>query len=258
MLFELLIHTGIFASVLMFIIWLLQIKINDASYVDVFWALALGIVACYVTLTKTTLDIRHVIIGILPVLWSLRLSTYLWVRISKSATEDSRYMAMRAAMGDKAHLGFFVFFQAQALFVVMFATPIVISLLTTEQQWQYTDTLALIIVAIAITGESIADKQLHEFKKDNKGKNVTCQNGLWNYSRHPNYFFEWIHWFAYALFSISSEYFWVTAVMPFLMLIFLLKLTGIPHVERVAVKRKPDYQHYINTTSAFIPWFKKK
>ena len=94
------------------------------------------------------------------------------------------------------------------------------------------------------------------FKKTHQG--VTCQVGLWNYSRHPNYFFEWLGWFAYPFLCIDSKLFSITLLFPFVVLLFLFKLTGISHVERESIRNKSDYEAYIATTSVFIPWFKTR
>lgn len=259
---------ALFASLTMFITWLYQNKYKDASYVDVSWAASIGIIALstyiYTSLFSaqslfnlfSLYNLRYLIITLCALFWSFRLASYLAIRIFKSRQEDTRYKTMRIAMGNKANLGFFIFFQLQALFVIIFSCPIIIALLTKQVSWQLTDTLAILIFIIAFVGESIADKQLYRFKQQYpQGK--TCQTGLWYYSRHPNYFFEWLHWFTYALFSINSPYFIFTIIAPFLMLFFILKLTGIPHVENEAIKNKPDYADYKSTTSMFIPWFKK-
>ena len=165
---------------------------------------------------------------------------------------------MRASMGSYQHVGFFIFYQAQSVFVTIFTLPITSSLLTQETSIGTLDIIGALFFASALLGESIADNQLSKFKQQNIGVRKTCDVGLWYYSRHPNYFFEWLHWFAYPFFTYGTEYFYICVFAPFVMLVFLLKLTGIPHVEREALKNKPDYKDYVATTSAFIPWFKFK
>ena len=100
--------------------------------------------------------------------------------------------------------------------------------------------------------------QLKQFKANPANKGRVCQAGLWNFSRHPNYFFEWLVWVAFFLFALGSPWGWVTIYCPALMLFFLLKVTGIPMTEELAVKTKGDaYREYQRTTSVFVPWFKK-
>lgn len=252
-----LISIQVSASVVMLLAWGVQTRTKDATAVDVVWACSIFAATCFLLLKLGTFDLRHVIIASLAMFWSLRLSIYLFLRMHKSKQEDSRYKTMRSAMGERAQLGFLIFYQVQALFVTIFVTPIAVALMTTESSLTLFDFIAIALFVIAITGESIADRQLMRFKALHQGKNKTCNVGLWRYSRHPNYFFEWIHWFAYPLFSYNSEYFWISCLAPFVMLIFLLRFTGIPHVEREALKNKPDYKAYMQSTSMFIPWFKK-
>jgi steroid 5-alpha reductase family enzyme len=242
----------------MLLFWLLQLKTKDASLVDVIWALSIFISTIYLFLSLSHYNLRHLIIALLSSFWSLRLAGYLLLRIKKSTQEDSRYQQMRQSLEQFAPIGFFFFYQAQAMFVTIFTTPIAIALMSPRKALNFIDIIGIAVFILAIVGESIADKQLMQFKMQNKGANKTCNKGLWYYSRHPNYFFEWVHWFAYVFFSYQSSYFWLSCLAPLVMLFFLWKVTGISHVEREALKKKPDYKEYIKTTSAFIPWFKKK
>ncbi len=90
----------------------------------------------------------------------------------------------------------------------------------------------------------------------NRGR--TCRRGLWRYSRHPNYFFEWLHWWAYALIAWGAAFVWVTVAAPFVMLVFVLFISGIPPTEaRALASRGEDYRRYQRETSAFFPWFPK-
>ena len=116
--------------------------------------------------------------------------------------------------------------------------------------------MAVLVWVMAVAGESIADRQLaaHRGNPSNRGK--TCRSGLWRYSRHPNYFFEWLHWFAYVFLAVGLGAGWVAAslVGPAVMLAFLYRVTGIPYTEAQALRtRGDDYADYQRTTSAFIP-----
>ena len=121
------------------------------------------------------------------------------------------------------------------------------------------DILGTTVWLIAVGGESVADRQLARWRAqpDNRGK--TCRAGLWRLSRHPNYFFEWIHWWAYVCLAIGTPWVWVALAGPVVMLLFLYKITGIPYTEaRALASRGEDYARYQRTTSAFIPWFPEK
>jgi steroid 5-alpha reductase family enzyme len=121
------------------------------------------------------------------------------------------------------------------------------------------DAAALFIGALAVVGESIADGQLARFRADPANRGRTCREGLWRYSRHPNYFFEWIHWWAYVPLAASSAWWPATLAGPALMLFFILYVTGIPPTEeRALLSRGDDYREYQRTTSAFFPWFPRR
>ena len=112
---------------------------------------------------------------------------------------------------------------------------------------------------ISVFGEYVADRQLATFRADPNNKGKTCRAGLWAYSRHPNYFFEWLHWFTYVLLAINSEYFWYSLVGPVVMLAFLYRVSGIPWTEAQALRsRGDDYRRYQEEVSAFVPWFPHK
>lgn len=111
---------------------------------------------------------------------------------------------------------------------------------------------------VALAGEALADRQLAAFKADPGSRGRACRAGLWRYSRHPNYFLEWLVWVAYAAFALTSPWGWTSAYAPLLMLFFLLRVTGIPMAEEQALRsRGADYREYQRTTSALFPWFPK-
>jgi steroid 5-alpha reductase family enzyme len=115
---------------------------------------------------------------------------------------------------------------------------------------------ALGLWTVALAGETLADAQLAAFKRSGVGHDQVCERGLWSWSRHPNYFFEWLVWVAYALAALASPP-WgaVGLAMPALMLFFLLRVTGIPATEAQALRSKGDaYRDYQRRTSAFVPW----
>ena len=121
------------------------------------------------------------------------------------------------------------------------------------------DAVGLLIWTISVLGESIADAQLARFRSNPANRGKTCRIGLWNYSRHPNYFFEWLHWWSYVAIAWSAPYGWTTLLAPALMWFFLFKVTGIPATEAQAViSRGDDYKLYQQTTSVFVPWFPKR
>jgi len=112
---------------------------------------------------------------------------------------------------------------------------------------------------LALCGEAFADRQLKVFKADPSNKGLVCDRGLWRYSRHPNYFCEWLIWCSYALMATSSAKLGFFAwICPVIILFLLLKVTGIPPTEAQALRSRGDaYRRYQARTRAFFPWFPK-
>lgn len=246
------------AAGLMLGVWLYCQAMRNAGYVDVAWAFGIGVAVLIAGTVLGGDPARRWGVALLAAGWSFRLGMHLFKRIH-GHDEDGRYQAMREYFGGKAGLAFFVFFQMQALFVVIFAGPIIAAMSRTGPlDWR--DALGLAIWCFAIVGESIADQQLAAFKRDPDAGGKVCKRGLWRYSRHPNYFFEWVHWFAYLAIgaALSPAIGWLALAGPAVMLLFLLFVTGVPYTEQRALASKGEaYRQYQRETSAFIPWFPK-
>jgi steroid 5-alpha reductase family enzyme len=248
-------------SLIMAALWAVATKIKDASSVDVAWAGLLGLSAIYYALLADGLFERRVLIGVIGGVWGLRLATHLLRdRILKATEEDGRYQALRAEWGVAATRKFFVFFQAQAMLDITLAIPFLIAASNSESLG-VTDYVGCGLWLIGIIGESIADGQLAAWRRDPKNKGRTCRGGLWRYSRHPNYFFEWLMWCSFAIVGASwpVDLSWLCWLAPAAMLFFIFKITGIPPTEaRALLSRGDDYRDYQRTTSVFVPWFPRE
>ncbi len=202
-------------------------------------------------------------IATLVSVWSLRLGGHLLVRVkSHHPVEDVRYVKLRQEWGAETSRKMFGFFLLQGALQVVLSLPWLLVIMDdTPMRGFGLGALAwsgAIIWLAGLVGESIADGQLAKFRADPANKGKVCQSGLWNYSRHPNYFFEWLIWVGYAVFALGSPWGWLGLLAPALMWHFLVNVTGIPMTEELSVKSKGDaYREYQRTTSAFVPWFKK-
>lgn len=249
-------------SLLMAILWLIQRIKTDAGVVDVGWAGGVGILAIWFAATSGS-EIpfnRRLMVGGLGAIWAFRLAAYLlFNRVLGKSHEDGRYQVLRAHFGSRAQLYFFWFFQAQSLLAVFFAVPFMVALHAPRagvNGWSLWDIAGIVIWGLAVGGESLADAQLagHRANPENRGK--TCRAGLWNLSRHPNYFFEWLHWWAWVCFGFGHPLWVLSLCAPSLMLYFLLRVTGIPYTEAQALRsRGDDYRRYQEEVSMFFPWF---
>lgn len=202
-------------------------------------------------------DTRSMVVGGVVLFWSIRLASHIFFdRLREEKPEDGRYQHLRAWWGDRANARFFWFFQAQALLVPLFLLPPAAVMLRPDPFPTGFDLAGLFVAIGAIGAESMADRQLARFRRNPENKGRVCREGLWRYSRHPNYFFEWVHWLGYVFWSAGHPFAWAGAGLMFL---FLRYFTGIPHTERQSLASRGDaYREYQNTTSVFLPWIPRK
>lgn len=258
--FWLLIGIGAIVAVVLFTFtWLLSLKLNNFSFVDVTWSYALAVLALVYAWLGGGFTQRKLVAVTMALVWSLRLGTYLFFRIRRHHPhEDVRYEVLRQNW--QAHLArnFFFFFQAQAVLIVLLSVPVLIACLNPSPQLGLIEWAGVTVWLAGIGGEALSDVQMQRFKATATGRGEVCRVGLWRYSRHPNYFFESIVWWGFWLFACGSPWGWATVYAPASILWFLLRVTGIPLTEECAVKSKGDaYREYQRTTSAFVPWFSK-
>jgi steroid 5-alpha reductase family enzyme len=243
------------AAVLMALMWWLQKQTRNASLVDVAWAGGMGISAILCGLLADGDPTRRFLVAVLAALWSYRLAWHIFNRVH-GREEDGRYQHLRNHWHTHIQLNFFFFYQAQALAIAVFSIPFLAVAYSKNTLPVWAIITAVLIWLIAVVGEGEADRQLDAWKADPNNRGRTCRAGLWRYSRHPNYFFEWLHWWTYLFLAVGSPVWWLTLIGPVLMLFLLLRITGIPYTERQALEsRGEDYRAYQRTTSAFIPWF---
>jgi len=245
-------------SAVMALLWLVSLRRHEADIVDLGWTAGLGAAALF---HAAALDggtpARRWLVAAMAAVWSGRLALHLLHRVREPG-EDGRYRTLRAKWGEAVRTRFFVFFQAQGLLVAALSIHFVLAMRASATPIGLPGALALAIWALAIGGEAAADRQLARFRADPATRGTVCRVGLWRWSRHPNYFFEWLHWLAYVPLA------WGTATLPWMfvapaaMLFFIVFVTGIPPTEAQALKSRGDaYREYQRTTSAFFPWFPK-
>jgi len=243
---------------IMAIVWLWAKRINNAGVVDVFWAVNFPVITIITFFLSDGYETRKLLICSLFIIAELRLGTHLWQRvIGHLNEEEGRYQQLRKEWGDKSDRNFFFFFQFQALSNLILALPFFIITANQTKEIAVVEYIGVGIWVISFFGEMIADRQLAAFKKDPKNKGKVCDQGLWYYSRHPNYFFEWLTWMAYFVFALASPLGIIAIISPLIILYLLLKVTGVPNNEEQNLRSKPiAYKKYQKTTSAFFPWKK--
>lgn len=239
--------------------YLLARKRRLMAIVDTIWTAGLGLSALAYHTAADLDSARSWIVLLIIGLWSFRLSYHLFTDRVFKGHEDPRYQALGAHWGEHAARNFYFLFLIQVPFVALFLYPVSLAMQNDVGNWLWTDTLAVLIAVVATAGEAVADRQLANFRSDPANKGGVCREGLWRYSRHPNYFFEWLHWFAYVAFAWPYEGSWPVWIGPLAMYLFLRFLTGVPHAERSSLKSRGDaYRRYQATTNAFFPWIPRK
>ena len=238
--------------------WLVHLRTRNAGVVDVAWSVNVALLAVFYAAWGSGLPQRRVLVALMGGIAGLRLASLIHRR-AHGKPEDPRYEALRRKWGDSAPLKFLFVFLFQGLLDWILGTPFLLAAINPARRITGLEWAGVLLWMLAIAGESSADRALERFKADPANRGRTCREGLWRYSRHPNYFFEWVAWFAYATFALASPHGWLAVICPILMLFFLLRVTGIPPAEAQALKsRGDDYREYQRTTSAFVPWFPRR
>lgn len=238
----------------MLALWLLHFPMRNAAIVDFGWALGLGLLGVGYACFADGYWFRRAVIGTMSGIWGVRLALHLLVRVV-GHEEEGRYQELRRQWKTSLGFKFLVFFEFQAVTCAVLSLPFAIAAKNAAPEMHWLEWLAAGLWVLAIGGEALADAQLAAFKADGSNKGRTCQRGLWHYSRHPNYFFEWLIWVSFALFATASPYGYAGWISPALILYFLLRVTGIPATEAQALRsRGQEYRAYQKSTSAFVPW----
>ena len=222
------------------------------GWVDVAWALGtLG--ASLVFLWDDGLTSRDVLLLGLLALWGGRLSWHL-ARRCRSAPQDPRYERLVQAMGPKAAWALPLWYLLQAVIALGLGLSVAASA-ARPQALDGQDLAGATLTLIALVLEGLADRQLAAHRRDPGARATVLDRGLWAWSRHPNYFGEWLFWVGLSVVGFQLSQALPVLLGPALMSAFLFRLTGIPHAEAQALARRGEaYRAYQRRTSIFFPW----
>ena len=236
-------------------VWGLYRILKNPSVVDASWSIGL-MVSGLMYLSASVITLRSNLISGLLVLWALRLSGFLWYTRVRNGHIDKRYMALSDGWKISQSLGFFLNFQLQGALIFIISFIFYWIGLSAYSNLDAMDWVAVIVIIVGILGETLADLQLYRFKKNYPGQ--VCNKGLWKYSRHPNYFFDWCTWLGFALFALPSRYGILSFISLMALYIIFTQITG-PLTERGSIQsRGQKYLDYQKQTSMFFPWFNNK
>ena len=234
-------------------VWAWQLTHENAGMVDPVWAFSLGLVALiYAWLGNGSVHAR-VLAGVGGAVWGCRLGWHLWRR-NAGKPEDARYRTLRQEWGAAASRNMFGFFQLQAAVSMLLSIAFAVPSYRPDTPSVPAMAAAVALWLVSVGGEALADRQLRRFAADPSNHGKTCRTGLWRYSRHPNYFFECVHWLAYVPLALGAPWAWLTLLLPVVMAWLLVKVSGIPMLEAHMQATRSDYAEYARTTSILIPW----
>ncbi|OYR19387.1 DUF1295 domain-containing protein [Brucella thiophenivorans] len=255
---DLLLIVAISLSLIMSFAWGLERKTGKSGWIDAIWSISVGLGSLIAVLWADTPWQRRSAILILILVWSLRLGLHIAQR-SLSHGEDPRYTKLMKEWGDNASKRLFWFLQIQALAAFILVLSVYLAAVSRPDFPNVWDVIAVAIIAIAIAGEALSDAQLAKFRKTPAAKTEICESGLWAYSRHPNYFFEWLFWCAWPLMAINaSPWSWVSLLAPIQMYWLLVHVSGIPPLEEHMLKSRGEkFRALQRRVNAFFPGPKK-
>ena len=242
-------------AIVMALLWAVQRRTRNAAIGDIGWCVGLILVVLgYATQAPSGIE-RILLTVMLVTLYAGRLGLYILFNRVKGKPEDARYRRLREEWGETEPSKMFVYFQLQALALAAFSLPFLVLLWNPGPPITVVELVGLLIWGVAVAGEAAADRQLAQFRADPSNQGRVCREGLWKYSRHPNYFFEWLHWCSYVVMTWGAPGWVCTWIGPIVMGVALLKVTGVPRAEEQAlVSRGEKYKAYQATTNAFFPW----
>lgn len=244
--------------IFMTILWVVSFFIKNVSIVDIFWGTGFIILASIYYLNTDGYMARNISVIILVFLWGSRLTLHLFLR-NRGKGEDFRYEAFRKKKGEKKFIwfSFFQVFLLQGMLMTLVSMPLLGSMITFQKKYiSFLDILAFLCWITGFIFECVGDYQLMKFKKLND-TDALLREGLWKYTRHPNYFGDFMVWTGFGLFSIASgSYFPVLGTL--IMTILLLKISGVTMMDKSLKKKKKGFTDYERNTNSFFPWFPKK
>jgi len=247
-------------SLIMTLAWHIQNRSEKTGWIDTTWSLGVGGVAFIAAGWPLEADWPHwrqMIVAVLAGSWCLRLGRHIADR-NRAAGDDPRYRNLIMQWRGDASRRMFWFLQSQAMVGVILAVSIALAAHNPNPQWRMQDLIGMAVLTVAIAGEAIADRQLRAFKNDPANHKDVCDVGLWRWSRHPNYFFEWLTWVAYPIIAIDfsghNPYGWAALAASLCMYWVLVHVSGIPPLEEHMLRSRGDlFRTYQKRTRAFFP-----
>lgn len=252
---------ALFLVLMMAAAWIVQRATGQGGWADAFWSFGVGIAGAGAALipvhAQEAPSSRQILVAVLIGLWGLRLGLHITQRARRDG-EDPRYASLRAEWGAAFQPRMFAFLMLQAAAGALLVLGVLLAARNPLPELRLMDLLATSVLLAAVVGEGVADRQLKAFKADPANRGGVCDRGLWAWSRHPNYFFEWLGWCAWPIFAIDLSggwpWGWLALTAPAYMYWLLTRVSGIPPLEaHMRRSRREAFEAYASRTSPFFP-----
>lgn len=244
-------------SLVMMLAWTVQQSTGNSGWIDTVWTFGLGVIGIAAAFWPDPAGTsgRQWLVAALIAAWALRLGAHIAHRSSR-IQDDPRYAQLIAGWGADARRQMFFLLQKQALVSIPLAMTLFLAAHNPEPLWRGLDVAAVVLFGVGAAGEALADHQLRRFRVAHPQRTAVCDEGLWAWSRHPNYFFEWLMWIAFALLAVGPSLAgWLAIAGPAAIYWLLTRISGIPPLEDHMLRtRGEDFRRYQRRTSAFFPW----
>jgi steroid 5-alpha reductase family enzyme len=237
----------------MTLVWIAYRITKNPSIVDMTWSL--GLMVAGLIYLSSNFTLRNGVLASLLIIWALRLAGYLWYTRIRLGHIDKRYENLSAEWTTYKSFKFFCNYQLQGIFILILSSVFYFSSQVTQINLSIVEYCACLLIMLGVCGESMADYQLQKHKSQQVGQ--VCNTGLWHYSRHPNYFFDWLSWCGFAVFALPAQYGWIGLISPLFLYIIFNYITG-PLTEKNSLQsRGQQFINYQQQTNMFFPWFKR-
>lgn len=247
------------AVALLFVLWAAQKILREPAVADVGWSLSVALLAVFYFTAAEGLVLRKLLAFFMAFFWGIRLAAHVFFFRILGTQKDHRYRDAGEAWGEKRGIYLLGWFLLQGVLSAVFSLPCLTASSNAAPGLYSGEVIFFILWCFAMAGEIGADHQLAVFKSRSGNQGKVCRTGLWNLSRHPNYFFEILLWAMSAGFSSFSPWGWAAWVCPLTVGFFIFRVSGIPMTEARALKTKGEaYREYQRTTRLLIPWPKRK
>ncbi len=247
--------TAVAVLVSVVLLWVVSVRIKDASIVDIFWGLGFVLIAWVARFVAHGDASRQNALVVCTTLWGIRLGGYLFWR-NHGKGEDYRYRAMRKKFGDRfAVVSFRTVYLTQGVLMWVVSIPLQLGQMkSVPSGLGLSGVVGVALWAIGLSFESIGDWQLARFKANPASAGQVMDRGLWSWTRHPNYFGDVCVWWGLFLIAVRPGGFVIASIVgPLAMTFLLVKVSGVPMLEKTIGRRRPGYIEYVARTSPFFP-----